>query len=103
MIIEVALFLMFGAIAGAFVVKAYEWHRMCSTGLTSGRTTGRSRLSAARDPAQMCWPSHSSAVFVYPCDQALQTRGRSGALTDTHRSRSGMAAARRNAPTLLGD
>jgi hypothetical protein len=27
MIIEVALFLLFGAIAGAFVVKAYEWRQ----------------------------------------------------------------------------
>ena len=27
MIIEVALFLLFGAIVGAFVVKAYEWRQ----------------------------------------------------------------------------
>ena len=63
MIIEVALFLLFGAIAGAFVVKAYEWRQDVLYGPYISRTTGRSRLSA-RDPAQMCWPSHSSAVSV---------------------------------------
>jgi hypothetical protein len=45
MIIEAALFLSLVVVAGALIVKAYECGRTFSTGLTSGRTTGRGRFN----------------------------------------------------------
>src|SRR6266849_3662341 len=51
---------------------------MCSTGLTSGRTTGRSRLSV-RDAAQMCGDMYAnSKAGTFVRFSALQESGHIG-------------------------